>query len=598
GTFKPLVVMVDFPDNTANASSTRDFYQNLVFATSGISMNTFFLENSWNQLNLQGNVVWNQAGTAWVRTTTTYAWYMNNQTGAGNYPQNTQRLTEDILDLIDPYVNFSDFDGNEDGVIDGLMVIYAGYADCTDSARIWPHQWDITPQVRDGIQISDFCMQPEYRSNPLDTDISVYLHEYSHVLGAYDLYDYDSTSAGVGRWSLMAWDNKQHLDPWNKSLLGWINPTVQSSNANGLLIPAVETTKLVYRLNLGNPSEYYLVENRTNLGYDQNLPGWGVLIWHVDEDTVSSGRINNNEWHPPDHIDSGHYTVAVEQADGLYELENQAIWATGIEGYAGNAGDPFIAGSSFTPITNPSSCDYQGRNWNIQLTNISASGSSGTADFNFNHTNPVITWLPQRTGNLSFLLQGSANPNGLSTQAWFDWGATNAYGSTTTPVALGSGTVPQSFTDTFPTPPVITSYHFRAVCQNSAGTFYGEDCLLAPSGTWTKRNPANPPSARSGFEMVYDTARGKVILFGGQEGFSVSLNETWAYDPGAESWTNLNPANPPPARWGNAMVYDAARGKVIIFGGRDINGYLNETWAYDPGTNAWTNLNPSNPPYD
>jgi len=475
GTFKPLVVMVDFPDNTANVSSTRGFYQNLLFATSGISMTTFFLENSWNRLDLQGNVVWNQAGTAWVRTTTSYTWYVNNQQGLGSYPQNTQRLTEDILTLIDPYVNFSDYDSNGDGEIDGLMVIYAGQYG--GSTRIWPHQWSINSQTRDGIQISDYCMQPEYNSAPLDTGISVYLHEYSHILGAYDLYDYDYTSAGVGLWSLMAWDNKQHVDPWSKSLLGWITPTIQSSNATSLLIPAVETTKLVYRLNLGDPSEYYLLENRANLGYDQNLPGWGVLIWHIDEDAISSGRINDNEWYPPDQLEAGHYTVALEQADGLYELEKY------ING--GNVGDPFTSGSSFTPITNPSSCDYTGFNWNVQLTNFSASGSSTTADFSFNLNYPVITWWPLRT--LFFLLQGSANPGGQNTQAWFEWGTTTAYGSTTSPVNLGSGTIPQTFTATIPAPAVITDYHFRAVCQNASGTFYGEDKTFTTSlgeGQW------------------------------------------------------------------------------------------------------------------
>ncbi|MEI6309141.1 MAG: kelch repeat-containing protein [bacterium] len=584
GTFKPLVVMVDFPDNTASASSIRSFYQNLLFATSGISMTTFFLENSWNQLNLQGNVVWNHAGTAWVRTTTTYAWYVNNQTGTGAYPQNSQRLTEDILDLIDPYVNFSDYDGNGDGEIDGLMVIYAGPAG--GSTRIWPHKWGINPQVRDGIQISTYCMQQEYNSNPLDTDISVYCHEYGHVLGAYDLYDYNYTSAGVGRWSLMAFDNKQHFDPWSKSLLGWITPTVRSSNAAALLVPAVETTKLVYRLNLGDPTEYYLVENRANLGYDQNLPGWGLLIWHIDED-AASGHINSNEWHPPDHLESGHCTVAVEQADSLYELEK------GING--GNAGDPFATSSSFTPITNPSSCDYQGLNWNIQITNISTPGASIYADFSFNLNNRVITWWPLRTGNLSFLLQGSANPNSQSTQAWFEWGTTTAYGNSTSPIALGSGTTSQRFAATFSTPAIITNYHYRAVCQNASGTFIGEDRLLLPSGTWTKRNPTNLPPARNSHAMAYDSQSGKLILFGGW-GDGGKLNDTWTYDYATNTWTNRNPSNSPPARDFHTLVYDNQSKKTVLFGGRTDSGYLNDTWAYDEVTNAWTNRNPTNPP--
>jgi immune inhibitor A len=147
----------------------------------------------------------------------------------------------------------------------------------------------------------------------------------------------------------MAHDNKQHLDPWHKKLFGWVNPTVISSNQTGKPIPAVETNKSVFRINLGDPTEYYLIENRENIGFDQNLPGWGLLIWHIDEEMGT----NNLEWYPPDRMDYGHYMVALEQADGLYQLE---------KGWRGDSGDPFKNGASFTPITNPSSCDYEGRN--------------------------------------------------------------------------------------------------------------------------------------------------------------------------------------------------------------------------------------------
>jgi len=99
--------------------------------------------------------------------------------------------------------------------------------------------------------------------------------------------------------------------------------------------------------------------------------------------------------------------------------------------------------------------------------------------------------------------------------------------------------------------------------------------------------------------MVYDSATGKVILFGGRElvnGASTSLgflNDTWAYDPTANTWTNLNPSGDlPPARNGHSMVYDSATGKVILFGGFGIDIH-NDTWAYDPTANTWTNLKPT-----
>ena len=58
--------------------------------------------------------------------------------------------------------------------------------------------------------------------------------------------------------------------------------------------------------------EYFLVENRQHeAGYDDGLPGCGLLIWHVDESVIYDNTANGNE---------NHALVWLEQADGLNEL--------------------------------------------------------------------------------------------------------------------------------------------------------------------------------------------------------------------------------------------------------------------------------------
>ncbi len=85
--------------------------------------------------------------------------------------------------------------------------------------------------------------------------------------------------------------------------------------------------------------------------------------------------------------------------------------------------------------------------------------------------------------------------------------------------------------------------------------------------------------AREGHAMVYDEARQRVILFGGGYGaYTNSLNDTWEWD--GERWTQRTPATSPPARWGHALAYDAARQRVVLFGGY-ADGYLNDTWEWD-----------------
>jgi N-acetylneuraminic acid mutarotase len=122
------------------------------------------------------------------------------------------------------------------------------------------------------------------------------------------------------------------------------------------------------------------------------------------------------------------------------------------------------------------------------------------------------------------------------------------------------------------------------------------------TNTWTELKPAGPvPPARRWHSLVYDPLGGRVILFGGEhwDGSSqeyTRLNDTWAYDPAANTWTELKPAGPvPPARHLHSMVYDPARGKVLLFGGADAaaDGSMAcfaDAWAYDPVANTWTEL--------
>lgn len=111
---------------------------------------------------------------------------------------------------------------------------------------------------------------------------------------------------------------------------------------------------------------------------------------------------------------------------------------------------------------------------------------------------------------------------------------------------------------------------------------------------WTNRNPSVSPPARYGHAMVYDIAHGQVVLFGGVN--DSYLGDTWTYDPGTNAWANQSPSYSPPARYEHAMAFDSARGKVVMFGGYAGATLYNDTWAYDPGANTWTNISTSSAP--
>jgi hypothetical protein len=100
--------------------------------------------------------------------------------------------------------------------------------------------------------------------------------------------------------------------------------------------------------------------------------------------------------------------------------------------------------------------------------------------------------------------------------------------------------------------------------------------------TWTQVEPAaNHPSERFGPAMAYDEHRGRTVLFGGASPELVVLPDTWEWD--GTDWTLANAGTmhlwP---RVGHVLVYDSARERVVLFGGSNYPGpQLNDTWEWD-----------------
>ncbi len=118
------------------------------------------------------------------------------------------------------------------------------------------------------------------------------------------------------------------------------------------------------------------------------------------------------------------------------------------------------------------------------------------------------------------------------------------------------------------------------------------DATDSPTETnW--RRPQLPPRRSFSAATAYDKAHAKVVVFGGRDLEGNSLNSTWTWD--GVRWTAETPALSPPARYGGRMAYDLKLGKVILFGGLDVNNNaMNDTWSWD-GTN-WAQLTPATSP--
>jgi len=83
---------------------------------------------------------------------------------------------------------------------------------------------------------------------------------------------------------------------------------------------------------------------------------------------------------------------------------------------------------------------------------------------------------------------------------------------------------------------------------------------------------------------TYDAARRRVVVFGGL-GRNVFLGGTWEWSA-STGWQQLAPALAPTARWDHGMAFDAAHGRVVLYGGQDSSGPRDDTWTFDGTT--WT----------
>jgi M6 family metalloprotease-like protein len=381
-TMRVPVILVDFSDHQYTSftpAPEAGQFDSVLFSWDKMpygSMSEFYWENSYGTFFLEGDVV------GWYRMPQTYAYYVNAQNGFGTCPRCAPQMVADAVNAADPDLDYSQYDSNNDGWVDGIFVVFAGYgAEETGSDNdIWSHRSSIGGVLKDGVYVSDYSVEPEVRSPGVITDIGVFCHEFGHVLGMPDLYDTDYSSSGVGSWSLMSggsWNGgghrPAHFDAWCKQELGFVQPVNILINTPAVEIARAEDSPVAYRLwTLGQTGpEYFLVENRQRYLSDASLPGDGLLIWHIDE--TRSGN-----W------DENHPLVAVEQADGLFQLE---------AGGGSDGGDPWPGSSNnreFHDFTTPNSNNYLGNPTGIGIYDISNSGPLMTAELDIVYGRPYL----------------------------------------------------------------------------------------------------------------------------------------------------------------------------------------------------------------
>ena len=254
-------------------------------------------------------------------------------------------------------VDFTQYDNNNDGYVDFVFVVYAGYgeADGASSTTIWPHSWNLlaagTKCQVDGKTVDLYAC-----GNELDfyskkhTGIGTFCHEFSHVLGLPDLYVTNNASHNtLNEWDIMdygPYNNEGNTPPaysaYERFFLGWLQPrlitepeniTLEEINSSNTALMITEGDSANLIGNDPNPTTFYMLENRQQEGWDEYLPGHGMMLTKI--------QYNYNRW----------YQNTVNNSSSKMGVD--LVEANGKASNSGKATDLFPAGASkYLGITN------------------------------------------------------------------------------------------------------------------------------------------------------------------------------------------------------------------------------------------------------
>lgn len=374
--FRGLIVLINFNDKQFSMSNPNNFYDQLCntenytgFSHQGRfqqctgSVRDYYYDNSMGQFDPEFDVV----GPVNVD----FSCYQGDS--------NSRDIFQASLDAIDGQVDFSQYDADNDGEIDMVFFLVAGYASSfsgNNDGYLWPHmsylygynqEYDYYYFLQyDGKTMGRYASSCEIYGweaygYTMPNAIGTICHEFGHVLGLPDLYDTDYNGGGgqsndPGDWDVMAGGSSYNYGRtpvgyslWERVELGFAQQPAQLTKGAKTLT-ALNSSNTGYRLNSPNENEYFLFENRQANKWDSALPGHGLVIIRVDES-------NQQVW--------WNNKVNCDPSRNYYEL----VRASGNN----DANVPFPGNSNVTAInstTNPALVTWDGVPCSLSLADI------------------------------------------------------------------------------------------------------------------------------------------------------------------------------------------------------------------------------------
>ena len=354
--------------------------------------------------------------------------------GAGYSSQeNMGLLLTDACTAVDDEVDFTQYDSNDDGNIDLIYIIYAGFSQSiagNSTDCIHPKSGYLSlAKSFDGMDVKRYGVNNELNGTPADqangpiiNGIGLFCHEFSHCMGLPDLYPKSGSIAeacinqNMDYWSLM--DAGEYTangyrptayTAWERERLGWmeIGTLTGPSNVELKSLDEGGAAFRIYNDKDETGHEYYIVENVQNNGWNKNLFGNGLMVTHVDylssQFSLGGCKVNNTAGHPRMHvmaadgmfvpeyflgstIEDSYITFLKEHNADLVAKYGGQVFS--IEDYkAEAAGDLFPGTSNATSLTDDSqpmkAWTYNGETMGKPITDITNDTEKGIVSFKF-----------------------------------------------------------------------------------------------------------------------------------------------------------------------------------------------------------------------
>ena len=372
--FHGLVILIDFADVKFKTEDPKAFYTDM-FSTEGFT--GFDDPVKGTHVNCLGSVrdyFKDQSNGAFNPPFDVYGPYTSTR-NAKQCQSYSSSIFTTALKKANDEIDFSQYDNNNDGKVDMIYFLVAGYSssyDGNNKGYLWPHASNLsyTYASYDGKWLDRYACSTElygFESSPSTVTvegIGTICHEFSHVLGLPDFYDTDYSDGGgqshdPGGWDVMAGgaDYNYGRTPagytfYERYALGWAKPhTIKKAGTYSL--EAVNTSREGYILRSPVKNEFFTIENRQRTAWDAYLPGHGMIVTRVDSTNTSvwtNNKLNCN----PDH----NYFE-------LLRAGNSTSGDSGSDPFPGTSGNPML-----TNETNPSLKTWAGKKNDFNIVGI------------------------------------------------------------------------------------------------------------------------------------------------------------------------------------------------------------------------------------